>query len=91
MSNAIRKALPVRPRTALGAPPLPPEPTVYFVKDPAVFQTLGIPLGPNGLVFWSQGTAGGVLLMLNIHYSVSGNLLTASNVPLSVGDRIITV
>lgn len=66
----------------------------YTVVDVQAFYTLLLPLPlTTGLVFWSQGTAGGVLLLPGIHYRAVGVATFGlfQCVPLSIGDRITVV
>ena len=64
----------------------------YHISNPIEFQAENWPLPANSLVFWSQGGAGGVLLLADVHYiAAPGSTIVFSLPGLKTGDVISIV
>ena len=65
---------------------------IYYITNPAAFLALSLPVPSAAMVvFWSQGTAGGVLLLPGVHYTTNGRTWQLMGVNLSAGDRIAVI
>ena len=60
----------------------------YHVTNPATFKLLLLSTPPNYAVFWSQGSAGGVLLLPGVHYEAGAGWIQIDNAALNAGDTI---
>jgi hypothetical protein len=64
----------------------------YTVTNVIAFHALYLPHPAGALIFWSQGTAGGVLLLPGIHYLIVGNsFVLGPGVAIAAGDTITVV
>lgn len=70
---------------------------VYQVTNPIAFKATPLPYPTPGLIFWSQGKAGGVLLLPGVHYQLTGGagsaqfFILSSAVNLQAGDMIAVI